>query len=323
MVTKDEAMAADGCSAEAGLAVRRKLPKKRKWKSVQWLCFGLALIPIVSFAVFSGVPVVLSFISMFTNMENNDLSTMEWNTFQNFIEVFHDERFWRSWKTTFWLASAQLVTLVIALIISVLLEQKVKGAKAMQVLFFIPYICSAVAVAIMWQWVFSKDFGVLNAIFGTNIDWLNDAEHPSRLVWCVYITTVWSAPAYGIVMFKAALKNVNPSLYEAASLDGANGFDRFWYVTLPAIRQVTLFLLLASITGGLAVFDAVTVLAPLSWTGVAGPGDIGLTVNYYIYIKGVQQSEMEYAAVMSWVLFIVTFAISFFVIRARNKAAEE
>ncbi|HIZ03953.1 MAG TPA: sugar ABC transporter permease [Candidatus Borkfalkia avistercoris] len=323
MVTKDEAMAADGCSAEAGLAVRRKLPKKRKWKSVQWLCFGLALIPIVSFAVFSGVPVVLSFISMFTNMENNDLSTMEWNSFQNFIEVFHDERFWRSWKTTFWLASAQLVTLVIALIISVLLEQKVKGAKAMQVLFFIPYICSAVAVAIMWQWVFSKDFGVLNAIFGTNIDWLNDAEHPSRLVWCVYITTVWSAPAYGIVMFKAALKNVNPSLYEAASLDGANGFDRFWYVTLPAIKQVTLFLLLASITGGLAVFDAVTVLAPLSWTGVAGPGDIGLTVNYYIYIKGVQQSEMEYAAVMSWVLFIVTFAISFFVIRARNKAAEE
>ena len=323
MVTKDEAMAADGCSAEAGLAVRRKLPKKRKWKSVQWLCFGLALIPIVSFAVFSGVPVVLSFISMFTNMENNDLSTMEWNTFQNFIEVFHDERFWRSWKTTFWLASAQLVTLVIALIISVLLEQKVKGAKAMQVLFFIPYICSAVAVAIMWQWVFSKDFGVLNAIFGANIDWLNDAEHPSRLVWCVYITTVWSAPAYGIVMFKAALKNVNPSLYEAASLDGANGFDRFWYVTLPAIKQVTLFLLLASITGGLAVFDAVTVLAPLSWTGVAGPGDIGLTVNYYIYIKGVQQSEMEYAAVMSWVLFIVTFAISFFVIRARNKAAEE
>lgn len=188
---------------------------------------------------------------------------------------------------------------------------------------FVPYICSAVAVAIMWQWVFSKDFGVLNAIFGTNIDWLNDAEHPSRLIWCVYITIVWSAPAYGIVMFKAALKNVNPSLYEAASLDGANGFDRFWYVTLPAIKQVTLFLLLAGITGGLAVFDSVTVLAPISWTGVAGPGDIGLTVNYYIYIKGVQQSEMEYAAVMSWILFIVTFAISFFVIRARNKAAEE
>ena len=133
---------------------------------------------------------------------------MEWNAFQNFVEVFRDERFWNAWKTTFWLATAQIVTLVIALIISVLLDQKVKGAKIMQVLFFIPYICSSVAVAIMWQWVFSKDFGILNSILGTNIDWLNDAQHPSRLVWCVYITIVWSAPAYGIVMFKAALKNV-------------------------------------------------------------------------------------------------------------------
>ena len=124
-------------------------------------------------------------------------------------------------------------------------------------------------------------------------------------------------------MFKAALKNVNPSLYEAADLDGANGFEKFLHVTLPGIKSVTLFLLLASITQGLAVFDAVTVLAPISWTGVAGPADAGLTINYYIYIKGVQQSEMEYASVMSWALFFVTFAISFFVIRARNKAAEE
>lgn len=320
---KNEIMVADGCSIGIASSTPKKPLKKRKWKSVQWLCFGLALIPIISFAVFNGVPVVLSFISMFTNMENNDLTTMEWNAFQNFIEVFRDERFWNAWKTTFWLATAQIVTLVIALIISVLLDQKVKGAKIMQVLFFIPYICSSVAVAIMWQWVFSKDFGILNSIFGTNIDWLNDSQHPSRLIWCVYITIVWSAPAYGIVMFKAALKNVNPSLYEAAELDGANAFQKFLHVTLPGIKSVTLFLLLASITNGLAVFDAVTVLAPISWTGVAGPGDAGLTINYYIYIKGVQQSEMEYASVMSWALFLVTFVISFFVIRARNKAAED
>ena len=123
-------------------------------------------------------------------------------------------------------------------------------------------------------------------------------------------------------MFKAALKNVNPSLHEAASLDGAGAFYRFWHVTLPSIKSVLLFLLLASITQGLAVFDSVLVLAPLQWTGVAGPADVGLTVNYYIYIKGVSQGEMEYAAVMSWFLFIVTFALSYPVIKARNKASE-
>ena len=81
--------------------------KKKSWKPVQWLCFGIALIPLVSFVIFNGVPVIISFISMFTEMDNNDLSTMRWNGFANFVNVFHDERFWKSWGTTLWLATAR------------------------------------------------------------------------------------------------------------------------------------------------------------------------------------------------------------------------
>lgn len=302
----------------------RGKPKRKKWKPVHWMCFGIALIPIVSFFIFSGMPVVLSFISMFTNMDDNMLDTMSWNNFANFAGVFTDKRFWKSWGTTLWLGSAQFVTLTIALVIAVLLEKKTKGAKAMQVFFFVPYICSSVAVAIMWSWIFHGDkLGVLNSLFGSNINWLNDYDHPYRLVWCVYITILWSAPAYGIVMFKAALKNISPSLYEAADLDGANGFQKFWYITLPGIKSVTLFLLLSGITQALGVFDSVLILAPVQWTGVAGPNDVGLTVNYYIYLKGVSRGEMEYAAVMSWVLFAITFIITFPIVRWRNKLAEE
>lgn len=313
----------NGIKALENLSATDSIPKRKiKWKPLSWVCLVIVFIPIVAYFVFNGFPVVLSFISMFTDMDNNDLSTMQWNGFENIVNVFQDERFWKSWGVTLILATSQFVTLLIALVIAVLLEQKVKGAKALQVIYFIPYICSGVAVAIMWAWVFSKDFGIVNAVLGTKIDWLNDTEKPFRLVLCVYITILWQAPAYGIVMFKAALKNVNPSLYEAASLDGAGAFYRFWHVTLPSIKSVLLFLLLSSITQGLAVFDSVLVLAPLQWTGVAGPNDVGLTVNYYIYIKGVSHGEMEYAAVMSWFLFIVTFIITFPVIRARNKASE-
>lgn len=299
-------------------------PKRKKWKPVHWMCFGIALIPIVSFFIFNGMPVVLSFISMFTDMDDNMLDTMQWNSFANFGDVFTDSRFWKSWGTTLWLGSAQFVTLAIALVIAVLLEKKTVGAKAMQVLFFVPYICSTVAIAIMWSWIFHGDkLGVLNSLFGSNIKWLNDYDHPYRLVWCVYITILWQAPAYGIVMFKAALKNISPSLYEAADLDGANGFHKFWYITLPGIKSVTLFLVLAGITAGLGVFDSVLILAPIQWTGIAGPDDVGLTVNYYIYLKGVSRGEMEYAAVMSWILFAVTFIITFPIVRWRNKLAEE
>lgn len=301
----------------------KKLPKNRnKWKALNFMCLALVFIPIVAYFVFNGFPVFLGLISMFTEMENNDLTTMRWNGFRNFSLVFQDTRFWKAWGVTFVLTTSQFVTLLIALVIAVLLEQKIKGAKTLQVIYFIPYICSSVAVAIMWQWVFNKDLGILNAILGKNIEWLNNAEQPARLLFAVYMTIVWQAPSYGIVMFKAALKNVNPSLYEAASLDGAGGFAKFWHVTLPGIKSVLLFLCLASITNGLAVFDAVQILAPVQWTGVAGPDDIGLTINYYIYLKGVKQGEMEYAAIMSFALFIVTFAIAFPVIRARNKASE-
>ncbi len=303
------------------------VPKRKiKWKPISYICLAVVFIPIVAYFAFNGFPVVLSFVSMFTDMDANDITTMQWNNFENFKLVFSDTRFWGSWKTTLILATAQIVTLFIALVIAVLLEQKVKGAKVLQVIYFIPYICSGVAVAIMWMQVFDKDFGFLNAIIGKidgeYINWLDDNENPMRLIFCVYVTIVWQAPAYGIVMFKAALKNVNPALYEAASLDGANGFYKFWHVTLPAIKSVLLFLLLASVTQGLAVFDSVLVLAPLDWTQVAGPNDVGLTVNYYIYLMGVYNDEMEYAAVMSWFMFAVTFLASFPIIKARNKASE-
>ena len=160
-----------------------EIPKRKiKWKPLSYVCLVIVFIPIVAYFVFNGFPVVLSFISMFTNVENNDLATMQWCGFDNFVKVFHDMRFWKSWGVTLVLGTSQFVTLLIALIIAVLLEQKVKGAKVFQVIFFIPYICSSVAVAIMWMWVFNKDFGIVNAVLGKSINWLNDTERPGRVV---------------------------------------------------------------------------------------------------------------------------------------------
>ena len=307
--------------------------KKKHWKATQWMCFAIVLIPLVAYVVFNGFPILISFISMFTDMRKNNLSTMHWNNFENFIGytdafgefhhgVFNDPRFWKAWGITLWLASAQIVSLLIALLIAVLLEQKIKGAKIFQVLFFIPYICSSIAVAVMWSWIFAYKNGILNSILNTNINWLNNVDNPYTLTWAVFVTILWTAPCYGIVMYKAALRNVNPALYEAASIDGLNSFQKFRYITFPGIRSVTYFLILAGITAGLTVFDQVTVLAPIQWTQVAGPNDAGLTIMYYIYLQGVESSEMEYAAVMSWMLFLVMFIFSFIFIKLRNKVEE-
>lgn len=315
-------------------SVSSALLKKRKWKPTQLMCTGLVLIPLLAYVFFNAFPIVLSFVAQFMDIRGNRLDAMAWNNFDNFKHVFEDSKFWKSWGITLWLTCAQFVSLAIALLIAVLLEQKIKGAKIFQILFFIPYICSTVAIAIMWAWIFDKN-GILNAFLGRSvelgnaIDWLNNLDKPSTLTWCVFITIIWSAPGYGIVMYKAALKSVNPALYEAASMDGANAWHKFWHITFPSIKSVTLFLLLAGIGAGLSTFDAVTVLAPINWTGHAGPEDMGLTISYYIYNNVHVYSDpkkgmgIQYAAVMSWILFLVTFAASFFLVRARNKAEEE
>ncbi len=293
--------------------------KKFTWTKETTFALIVVLIPLIAYAFFNGFPVVLSFSLLFSDIQGYDISTIQWNNFANFTTVFSDERFWKSIGITVWVASAQVVTLAIALVISVLLSKKPKGRGIFQVLYFVPYICSSVAVAIMWKWIFDGHHGLLNALLGTDIDWLNNTKNPSTLTWSIIVAVIWQAPGYGIVMFKAALDAVNPALYEASEIDGANALKQFWYITLPSIAPTTFYLLFTGILAGFAMFDMATLMAPVSWTQKAGYEDMGLTMLYYSYILGTQKMEMELASVVSWVLFVVTMTLSIIVMRQRNK----
>ena len=296
--------------------------KKHVWTKETVFALIVVLIPLIGYVVFNGLPVVLSFSLLFSEIEGFDISTIKWNNFANFQTVFSDERFWKSIWITLWIASTQLVTLAIALVISVLLARRPRGRVFFQVLYFVPYICSSVAVAIMWKWVFDGTHGLLNALLGTHIDWLNNTENPSTLTWAIITSIIWQAPGYGIVMFKAALDSVNPALYEASEIDGANGIEQFWNITIPSIAPTTFYLLFTGILAGFTTFDKATLMAPISWTQTAGYEDMGLTMLYYSYILGTQQYQMELASVVSWFLFAITMTLSVIVMRRRNKELE-
>ena len=225
-------------------------------------------------------------------------------------------------RNTVILACSQFVSLFIAIAIAAFLSQNVKGSRLFQTLFFIPYICSTVAVAVMWNNIFGIK-GALNAILNTNIEWLNNMENPYSLTMAIFVAVVWKAPGYGIVMYCSAFKAINPALYEAASLDGANAWHKFRNITLPGIAPITFFLVLSGFLAGLTIFDEATIMAPLSFDGYAGPEDAGLTMMYYIYVEGVQFSNMGYASVMSWFLFLITAIPSVYFIRKRMAEVEE
>ena len=322
---------------------------KRKWtpQSVAALC--LALIPLVGFIIFSGFPLVISLIALFCDVDLNDLGSISWNGFAGFKALFvngwADKTFpmgglgmaWyfgRSCLITLWVASTQFVTLLIALGISVLLASRPKGQKVFQALFFVPYICSTVAISIVFAWIFKGDAtGVLNTLLNktpeTAVRWLED---PSTITWCIVIVTIWQAPGYGIVMYKAALVNVDPAQYEAASLDGANAWQKFRYVTLPGIRPTTFYLMLTGVSAGLLTYDIAKLLVPLeSWGTIGGEGGMAFTLMRYVYycinMQPTSISNAPYlvscASVISWILFFVTAACSIVLFRLREKSMED
>lgn len=310
----------EGEDARSG---RTKLPKNKFFTKQNIVCWVIVSIPLIAFLVFNGFTIVFSIMAMFGEMEYNQLDTLKWNNFANFIRIGEDiGTIWQSIKVTLVMVLAQFTSLTIAIIMAAFLSQSVKGTRFFQTLYFIPYVCSSVAVSIMWTVIFGWN-GALNSLLGTNIDWLNNMENPSTLTWAIFISVIWQAPGYGIVMYCSAFKSINPALYEAAELDGANTIQKFWYVTLPGISTITFFLVLAGITAGLTTFDAARIMAPMSWDGYAGPENAGLALMYYIYIEGVQFGNMGYASILSWLLFIVMMIPSVYLIRKRILSLED
>lgn len=290
--------------------------KKNRMRKEAVFGISVVLLPLIGYLMFQLVPLCIAFITMFVDMKGYQLDTMTWNNFENFKTIVVDKTFWLSLRNTLGLLMGQFVSLTIALITSTLLAQKYKGTKFFTALFFVPYICSSVAITIIWMTMFNNDYGVINAIL---MDLLGEAgkigwyTKPLPFFMMVFIIMLWQAPGYGIVMFNAAFTAVPQSLYEAAAIDGAGKWKQFLHITLPSIRPTTFFLIMAGIIAGLQAFDIPMLVSSTlgnSWTGAAGPDDAGLTTMLYIYNTGITFNDMPKAAVMSFFLFIIIMTLT-------------
>ena len=313
---------------------------RERWDKHAVIACIMAIIPLIGFILFSIFPLVISFLALFCNVDLYDLSNIKWNNCEGFQSVFVPGHafdlfgfdvatyFYKACGITLWVASTQFITLAISIVISAFLAQKLKGSRLFQVLFFIPYICSGVAVAMMWRWVFA-DTGILNAIFGSNVKWLTDVR---TMTLCIITAIIWQAPGYGIVMYKSAMNDINASLYEAAALDGANGFQKFIHVTVPCIAPTTFYLLISGIGAGLLTCDMALLIVPDSWETVGGNGSMGLTLMrfvYYLIQNDVNNQDafgnrymVSCAAIISWVLFALTAVFSVILFKRRQKSME-
>jgi multiple sugar transport system permease protein len=266
----------------------------------------LFLLPnIIGFLVFSSIPVLITFsISL---LDWDMIRTPKFVGFDNYVKLLSGDPVFRKVliNTAYYVAGTVPATVILSLMLALAMNSNVRGISFFRAVFFIPVISASVAVAMMWRWIFNTDYGLLNLWFSTvglpRIPWL------SSTAWAMpalIIMAVWKSLGFNMVIFLAGLQGISAQLYEAASIDGANRWHRFRYITVPMLAPTTFFVLIISVIGSFQVFDLAFVLTR------GGPGDATNTMVMYIYNQAFQFFHMGYAAAIAWVLFAIIFLIT-------------
>jgi multiple sugar transport system permease protein len=271
----------------------------------------------VGFLVFKAYPIVMSFYYSMT--EYNLFSSPEWVGLDNYKQLFADEKFYLSlYNTTYLVVFGMLPHLAFALAMALLLNMKVKGQSLYRTIYFLPTLVPAVAASLLWMWLLNAKFGLVNellsmiGIVGPN--WLVDPDWTKP---AIILMGFWGTGTT-TVMYLAALQDVPETYYEAAEIDGAGRWRKFWNITLPAISPVTLFLIIIGMIGSFQFFTEGIIFAEASQS-VGGPENSLLFYAIYLYQSAFSFLKMGYASAMAWILFVVVMALTLLVFKTSAK----
>ena len=271
--------------------------------------YGFLLPNLSGFLIFTSLPVLASLVLSFTSWDALS-GPPRFVGLKNYIALFLDPFFWKyCWNTIYLMLSIPL-GMAGSLVLALLLNQKLKGVVFFRTVYFLPTICSGVAIYMLWKLIYNPDFGLLNTMFanlgawvGLSVRgpyWLNDEAWAKP---ALMIMNIWqTVGGYNMILYLAALQGVPRDLYDAAEVDGANSWQKFWAVTWPQISPTTFFIAIMSLIGGFqAGFDPAFIM-----TG-GGPNGSTTTIIYYLYNNAFNWHHMGYAAAIAWVLFVIVF----------------
>ncbi len=300
-----------GCFSKGGVAYMQWL---RELSSKESFWGYIFITPIMlGFLVFMFYPLIASLYLSLT--ESDGITPSTFIGIDNYITLMSDKKFLNSlWVTLLYVIGTVPIGVILALLISALLNQKIKFVNIYRTAFFIPYITSMVAVATVWKWLYNTDYGLFNGILSQ----LGLYEPPwlAKEGWAmlsIIIMSIWKGLGFNIVIFLAGLQNISPSMYEAAKIDGANAFKRFYYITIPLLRHTTLFVMVMAIIGSFQVFDQVYVMTD------GGPANSTSVIVYYVYQNAFLFFKQGYASAMAYILFAIIFVTTMIQMKIANR----
>lgn len=265
---------------------------------------------LVIFTAFILFPVFFSFYLSFHkwNMFGGETTFIG---FDNYTRMFRNPEFWQVLKNTaIYTIGTIPLNMALSLWVASILNKKIIGKKFLRTAFFAPVIISPVAAALIWRWLYDPNYGLINYLIAklgfSPINWLNE---PTAAMFALIIVGVWKTFGVNMILFSAGLQGIPESYYEAAELDGAGRWDKFWKITVPLLSPTTFFIMIMSMISSFQVFDIVYVLTS------GGPLGSTKVLVFYVYEYAFKFFEMGYSSAISYFLFAVLFVLTMLQIR--------
>jgi multiple sugar transport system permease protein len=299
------------------LVPSRRVPATRRGLSLarqeELIAYAFILPSLLGFLIFLVAPMVASLGISFYDWEL--LTPPTFVGLKNFANLLTDRVFKDVMVNTLYYTFGLVpLNLVISLGLAVWLNTRLRGLTVYRMAFFLPVVTVTVAVALIWRWMYEPRAGIidagLHALGLPGPTWLGDVHWAMP---AIIIMSVWKGFGYNMVLFLAGLQGIPVSMYEAAKIDGANGWQRFWRITLPLLSPVIFLAVVLTVISSFQVFDQALVMTN------GGPANATNTIVLYIYQNGFQFFHMGYASAIAWVLFGVIFLFTLFQMRLQGR----
>lgn len=286
---------------------RKVLSKKQRQFRAGMVAYSFIAPNFLGFAVFTLGPIIFAFALAFMHWDGSNAITFA--GLSNFFQLFRDQAFIAAfWNTIIYTVFSVPLTMACALGLALLLNQKIFGRDFFRAAMFFPYVASLVAAAVVWNMLFNPEMGPINMILYTlGVDpkslpgWAADKDWAMVTI---ILFGIWKQAGYFMVIYLAGLQGVNRELYEAASLDGANGWQKFWNVTIPQLAPTTFFVSVMLTINSFKVFDQVYMITQ------GGPGTSTLVLVYHIYNEAFISWDLGYSSMVALVLFVLVLAVT-------------
>lgn len=259
--------------------------------------------------IFIIIPVIFSFGLSF--MDWDLINKAEFVGMRNYVEIFTDPLFGKILLNTFVYAiSTSILAVIIPLVLACILNSKIRGADFFKTAYFLPFVTPMIVIAVIWQWIFDPNIGVMNHILHLHINWLYD---PNFAMPAIIIVSVWKLIGYNMVIFLSGLSALNQSLFEASKIDGANAFNTFRFITVPLLSPTIFFVVVITCISSFQIFDLIYLMTQ------GGPLDSTNVLVYAIYKNAFEYFKIGQASAIAYVLFAIILALTLVQWQLRKK----